>query len=81
MVASGLSGRISVAPERLMIHLGLAFALLGALVWTALDAWAGTPRQTVREPLVEGALVLVGLIFIESPAGRAGRRQRRGAGL
>src|SRR6185369_6926689 len=38
MVASGLADRVSVAPERLMIHLGLAFALLGALVWTALDA-------------------------------------------
>jgi cytochrome c oxidase assembly protein subunit 15 len=41
MVASGLQNRVYVAPERLTIHLGLAFALLGALVWTALDAWAG----------------------------------------
>ena len=40
MVASGLSERVSVAPERLMVHLGLAFALLGLLIWTALDAWA-----------------------------------------
>lgn len=65
MVASGLVDRVSVAPERLMIHLGLAFALLGALVWTALDAWAGAPRQTVPNPWNRGALALVGLIFFQ----------------
>jgi cytochrome c oxidase assembly protein subunit 15 len=43
MVKSGLEGRASVAPERLAVHLGLALALLAALVWTALDAWAGDP--------------------------------------
>jgi cytochrome c oxidase assembly protein subunit 15 len=41
MVKSGLEGRASVAPERLAVHLGLALVLLAALVWTALDAWAG----------------------------------------
>lgn len=49
MVKSGLEGRASVAPERLAVHLGLALALLAALVWTALDAWAGDPPPgTVR---------------------------------
>ena len=43
MVKSGLEGRASVAPERLAVHLGLALILLAALVWTALDAWAGDP--------------------------------------
>lgn len=65
MVASGLVDRVSVAPERLMIHLGLAFALLGALVWTALDAWSGAPRQTIPSPWNKGALALVGLIFLQ----------------
>lgn len=65
MVASGLSDRVSVAPERLAVHLGLAFALLGALVWTALDAWAGAPRQTVPSPWNKGALALIGLIFFQ----------------
>lgn len=65
MVASGLSERVSVAPERLAIHLGLAFALLGALVWTALDAWAGAPRQTVPSAWSRGSLALVGLIFLQ----------------
>ena len=65
MVASGLSQRVYVAPERLMIHLGLAFALLGALVWTALDAWAGWARQTLPSPWGRRALWLVGLIFLQ----------------
>ncbi|HEY8617869.1 COX15/CtaA family protein [Phenylobacterium sp.] len=65
MVASGLSERVSVAPERLMVHLGLAFALLGALVWTALDAWAGWARQTLPSPWGRRALVLTGLIFVQ----------------
>jgi len=65
MVASGLVHRVYVAPERLMIHLGLAFALLGALVWTALDAWAGGARQTLPSPWGRRGLWLTGLIFFQ----------------
>jgi cytochrome c oxidase assembly protein subunit 15 len=65
MVASGLADRIYVAPERLAIHLGLAFALLGALVWTALDAWAGWARQTLPSPWGRRGLWLVGLLFLQ----------------
>jgi cytochrome c oxidase assembly protein subunit 15 len=65
MVASGLSERVYVAPERLMIHLGLAFALLGALIWTALDAWAGWARQTLPSPWGGRALGLVALIYVQ----------------
>ena len=65
MVASGLEGRVYVAPERLMTHLGLAFALLGALVWTALDAWAGWARQTLPSPWGARALWLAGLIYLQ----------------
>ncbi|THD80930.1 MAG: heme A synthase [Phenylobacterium sp.] len=65
MVASGLEGRVYVAPERLMIHLGLAFALLGALVWTGLDAWAGWARQTLPSSWGARALWLVGLIYLQ----------------
>jgi cytochrome c oxidase assembly protein subunit 15 len=62
MVASGLEGRVSVAPERLAIHLGLALILYGALIWTALEAWSGPPRPVhgSRWPYVAlGLLVLV----------------------
>jgi cytochrome c oxidase assembly protein subunit 15 len=65
MVASGLSGRVSVAPERLMIHLGLAFALLGALVWTALDAGAGWARQTLPSPWGRRAGALLALVYLQ----------------
>jgi cytochrome c oxidase assembly protein subunit 15 len=65
MVASGLSQRVYVAPERLMIHLGIAFALLGALVWTALDAGGGQARQTLPGPWGRRALWLVGLVYLQ----------------
>src|SRR5579859_7160449 len=44
MVVSGLEDRVTVAPERLAIHLGLALVLLSALVWTGMEAWSGQPR-------------------------------------
>ena len=44
MVQSGLEHRISVAPERLATHLGLALILFCALIWTAMEAWSGQPR-------------------------------------
>jgi cytochrome c oxidase assembly protein subunit 15 len=69
MVSSGLSERISVAPERLTVHLGLALALFVMLIWTALDAWAGKPRATEhgRWPTI-GALFLAG-VFLQSLLG------------
>jgi cytochrome c oxidase assembly protein subunit 15 len=65
MVASGLADRISVAPERLMVHLGLAFALLAALVWTGLEAWAGQARLTLPSPWTRRAALLIGLIYLQ----------------
>ena len=65
MVASGLASRVYVAPERLMLHLGIAFALLGALMWTALDAWAGSARQTLPSSWGARALGLVALIYVQ----------------
>ncbi|MCR5875750.1 COX15/CtaA family protein [Phenylobacterium sp. J426] len=65
MVASGLTERVSVAPERLTVHLGLAFALLSLLVWTALDAWAGGARQTLPSPWGRRAAWLLALIYFQ----------------
>jgi cytochrome c oxidase assembly protein subunit 15 len=65
MVASGLVHRVSVAPERLMVHLGLAFALFAALIWTALDAWAGGARQTLPSPWGRRSVLLIGLIYLQ----------------
>ena len=44
MVKSGLEHRVTVAPERLATHLGLALILYCALIWTALEAWSGQAR-------------------------------------
>jgi cytochrome c oxidase assembly protein subunit 15 len=65
MVSSGLADRVTVAPERLMTHLGLAFVLLAGMAWTALDAWAGTPRVTVPSPWTRWAFALMGLIYLQ----------------
>jgi len=65
MVSSGLAHRVSVAPERLMVHLGLAFALLGLLLWTAFDAWSGAARQTLPSPWGRRAAWLIGLIYLQ----------------
>ena len=65
MVVSGLAERISVAPERLAIHLGLAFALFGALIWTALDAEAGGARQTLPSPWSRWSIVLLALVYLQ----------------
>lgn len=65
MVSSGLATRVYVAPERLMAHLGLAFALLAALVWTALDAEAGWARQTLPSPWGTRALAFAGLLYLQ----------------
>jgi cytochrome c oxidase assembly protein subunit 15 len=65
MVASGLSERVSVAPERLSLHLGLALILFVAVVWTALDAFAGQPRQASVTRWRTGALVFLGAVFAQ----------------
>ena len=61
MVASGLSARVSVAPERLATHLGLALILYCACVWTGLEAWFG--RGRVGTPPARGWRIAAGLLF------------------
>ena len=67
MVKSGLEARVSVAPERLMTHLGLALVLFCALIWTAMEAWSGQARlrasRTGAWPTV--ALIFLGLVFFQ----------------
>ncbi|MEO6341010.1 MAG: COX15/CtaA family protein [Caulobacteraceae bacterium] len=67
MVASGLANRVSVAPERLATHLGLALVIFAACVWTGLEAWFGRPRGTYDpSPRARGAAnILVGLTFLQ----------------
>ena len=69
MVTSGLTERVSVAPERLMIHLSLALILFGALVWCGLEAYFGQGREDDRGPWARGGLVLTLVIFVQSMLG------------
>lgn len=65
MVKSGLDSRVSVAPERLTMHLAIALALFSILIWTALEALAGQGREPDKGPWARGGLALTGLIFLQ----------------
>ena len=67
MVTSGLEGRLAVAPERLAMHLGLALALMCALIWTALEAWAGlaSPTQPRRGAWRLASAVFAAGVFLQ----------------
>jgi cytochrome c oxidase assembly protein subunit 15 len=71
MVASGLADRVSVAPERLATHLGLALLIFIACIWTGLEAWFGRPRGPF-DPAPRWRLagfVTMGLVFLQSLLG------------
>jgi cytochrome c oxidase assembly protein subunit 15 len=65
MVASGLSQRVSVAPERLAIHLGLALVVFCLLIWTGLEAWYGPGRPNVETRWRLPAALVAGLVFLQ----------------
>jgi cytochrome c oxidase assembly protein subunit 15 len=69
MVSSGLTERVSVAPERLMIHLSLALILFAALIWCGLEAWCGQAREDARGPWARGGLGLTVMVFVQSMLG------------
>jgi cytochrome c oxidase assembly protein subunit 15 len=71
MVASGLSHRVSVAPERLAIHLGLALIVLCACVWNGLEAWFGKARvgYTLQNRWRWSATALPLLAFVQALLG------------
>jgi cytochrome c oxidase assembly protein subunit 15 len=65
MVASGLAVRVSVAPERLAIHLGLALVLFCLLIWTGLEAWFGTGRPNFESRWRRPAAIVAALVFVQ----------------
>ena len=65
MVASGLEGRVTVAPERLTVHLGLALAVFCLLVWTGLESWNGQGRPVIRRRWPTFAGLLAGVVFLQ----------------
>jgi cytochrome c oxidase assembly protein subunit 15 len=66
MVASGLTERVSVSQYRLAAHLGLAFAIFGALLWVALGILRGRTRADdgTRRWLV-WTFALMGLVYLQ----------------
>ncbi|MES2723090.1 MAG: COX15/CtaA family protein, partial [Pseudomonadota bacterium] len=46
-------------------HLLAALFIFSGLIWTALDAWTGAPRQSVPSAWNRHALGLAGLIFVQ----------------
>jgi cytochrome c oxidase assembly protein subunit 15 len=65
MVASGLEGRVSVAPERLAIHLSLALVIFCLLIWTGLEAWYGPGRANFETRWRLPAALVAGLVFVQ----------------
>ena len=65
MVASGLAVRVEVAPERLMLHLGLALILFCLLIWTGLEALAGPGRQGAAGRWTLAAAALVAGVYLQ----------------
>lgn len=69
MVASGLSAQPWVSPYRLALHLWLALALLGAVVWLLLTHTIGPPAQPGAGRLRTPALVALGVALLQTGAG------------
>jgi cytochrome c oxidase assembly protein subunit 15 len=65
MVRSGLADRIDVSHYRLALHLGLAIAIFGALVWVALSVDEAERRPTAAKPAHVGAAAIVLLVFVQ----------------
>jgi len=65
MVASGLEDRVSVAPERLAIHLGLALVVFCLLIWTGLESWYGPGRPNFETRWRLPAALVAGLVFLQ----------------
>ena len=69
MVSSGLSERVDVAPERLTVHLGLAFLIFIGLIWTGLEAWSGEDRTRSPAGWSRFAAAVLGVVFLQSLLG------------
>jgi cytochrome c oxidase assembly protein subunit 15 len=72
MVSSGLADRISVSQYRLALHMTLAVAIFGAVLWVAMSLEAPSRRERAAEPLgwrrVEAAGIAT-LVLLQVAAG------------
>ena len=68
MVMSGLVDRVDVSPYRLALHLTVAFIILGALLWVAMDLKAPAKSFGVRKNksgLSRFAFAIVALLLVQ----------------
>jgi cytochrome c oxidase assembly protein subunit 15 len=66
MVVSGLTERVDVSQYRLVAHLGLALAIYGAIIWTALPLWQSEwPAVGTAHPLYRWSLHVLALVFVQ----------------
>jgi len=63
MVSSGLTKRVEVAPERLMVHLTLASITLAAIIWIAVGLKPAAAEATQR--LRKGAFALLAVVLTQ----------------
>jgi cytochrome c oxidase assembly protein subunit 15 len=81
MVRSGLAERVDVSQYRLALHLSLAFAIFGAVLWVALSlgpSRAGPSAPPTR--LRAQAGIVAALVFLQVMAGAFVAGLRAGAG-
>ena len=64
MVKSGLVDRPDVSHYRLAVHLGMAFIIAGALVWTALDLLSARPKRDAPTGLRRLAWATLAALFL-----------------
>lgn len=69
MVASGLSDRVDVAPERLTVHLGMALLVFIGLLWTGFEALTEAERTRPPRGWALATLALLALAWIQSLLG------------
>lgn len=69
MVKSGLVDDPAVSQYRLMAHLGLAFVILGVLLWTGFDLTRGAGGPAVSRSLRGHAMLALGCISVTVLAG------------
>lgn len=69
MVKSGLVDRVDVSHYRLATHLGIAFLILGAMLWVALDILPRPRASEAPAALCRGAKLLLALIFVLALSG------------
>jgi heme a synthase len=82
MVRSGLAKRVDVSQYRLALHLALAAAIFGALLWVAVSLRPARPNEARARPFQAQApaALIAALVFVQIVAGAFVAGLKAGAG-